>query len=78
MSLLEKILNVLEDRIDLTTSNSSSLLLAITVPATLFSAISFARLGPLKTPTVLFILDKITSESGLKGLSRMPLVHEIK
>ena len=57
MSLLEKTLKVFDDKRDFTLEINKLFLLAITVPAILFSAISFARLGPLNTPT-LFSLAK--------------------
>ena len=55
-------------------------MLAITVPATLFSAISLAKLGPLKTPILLVfvpIFIDIISVMDLKGFNLIPLVHEI-
>ena len=52
----------------------------MTVPATFSSAISLAKLGPLKTPTLILELLKcfsIASDIVMKGFSLMPFVHEI-
>ena len=57
MSLLEKTLKVFDDKRDFTLEINKLFLLAITVPAILFSAIYFVRLGPLNTAT-LFSLAK--------------------
>ena len=52
----------------------------MTVPATLFSAISLAKFGPLKTPTLLYLnlySLEIMSDIDLKGSNLIPFVHEI-
>ena len=49
----------------------------MTVPATLLSAISFAKFGPLSTPMSLEIWLEITSDNKRKGFERIPFVHEI-
>ena len=54
--------------------------LATTVPAILLSAISLAKFGPLKTPILVFLIDKLSliiSVIVLNGLCLMPLVQEI-
>ena len=71
-------MNVCDERTDFTEFISSLSELAITEPATLLSAISFARFGPLKTPSVFSTFSVITSESGLNGFPKIPLVHEIR
>ena len=71
-------MKVLEDRTNFTKLITSSFGLAITVPAILLSAISFAKLGPLRTPIGFLQSLEITSDKSLNGFSRIPLVHEIK
>ena len=59
----------------------SSDLDAMTVPATFISAISLAKLGPLKTPTLFVLLKQrcslIRSVIVLKGSFFIPLVQEM-
>ena len=73
-------MNDSEDNATLTLAISSLDELAITVPATLLSAISLAKLGPLKTPTLLILISifsEMISDMDLKGFNSIPFVHEI-
>ena len=74
-------MKVLEERITFVSSINSLSLLAMTVPETFFSAISFAKFGPLRTPTLLELskhrCSPIKSDIVLKGSFFIPFVQDI-